>query len=191
LDVVDILREENVDYAIIGAFALSIHGDVRATTDVDALVCITVKRLAQLRTRFARVGFTCDLRRGDVEDPIPALLVLTDGHANQVDLLAGLRGLDAQFLARTIEVPFLGEPLRFVGREDLIAMKCFAGGPQDLIDAQSAYNSTQSPLNMDLLRMLARGFGRVAADNLETVVAASRALDWHQGYDYKSERSRD
>ena len=30
--------------------------------------------------------------------------------------------------------------LRIVGREDFIAMKCFAGSPQDLLDARSAYH---------------------------------------------------
>lgn len=41
LDVVDILRREKVDYAVIGAFALTVLGVVRATTDVDALLFTT------------------------------------------------------------------------------------------------------------------------------------------------------
>lgn len=173
LDVAQILRAEGVDYAVIGAFALSLHGEVRASTDVDALLWTTAKRLAQLRAIFKRAGFSAELRRGDADDPIPALLVLTDSHANQVDLLGGLRGMDPQFLARTIEIPFLGEPLRFVGREDFIAMKCFASGPQDLLDAQSAYKHAPAPLNIDLLRVLVRRFGRSAADNLEKLLATS------------------
>jgi hypothetical protein len=173
LDAAQILRDEEIDYAVIGAFALSIHGEVRASTDVDALLWTTAKRLAQLRIIFERAGFTAALRRGDADDPIPALLVLTDSHANQVDFLGGLRGMDPGFLARTIEIPFLGEPLRFVGREDFIAMKCFAGSPQDLLDAQSAYTRAQAPVNIDLLRLLTRRFGRIAADNLEKLVAAS------------------
>ena len=36
LDVVEILRREKVDYAVIGAFALAVLGVIRATTDVDA-----------------------------------------------------------------------------------------------------------------------------------------------------------
>ena len=173
LDAAQILRDEEIDYAVIGAFALSIYGVVRASTDADALLWTTAKRLAKLRTIFNRAGFTAELRRGDADDPVPALLVLTDKHANQVDLLGGLRGMDPQFLDRTVEIQFLGEPLRFVGREDFIAMKCFAGGPQDLLDAQSAYTHAQAPVNTDLLRMLTRRFGRIAADNLEKLVATS------------------
>ena len=66
----------------------------------------------------------------------------------------------------------MGIDLRIAGREDFIAMKCFAGGPQDILDAQSAYRSAQSPVDLDLLRAVTRRFGRDAADNLEQVLAS-------------------
>jgi hypothetical protein len=62
--------------------------------------------------------------------------------------------------------------LRIVGREDFIAMECFAGSPQDILDAQSAYHSAQGPVDLDLLRAVARRFGRDAADRLEQVLAS-------------------
>jgi len=61
--------------------------------------------------------------------------------------------------------------LRIIGREDFIAMKCFAGGPQDILDARSAYRSAQGRVDLDLVRAVARRFGRDAADNLEQVLA--------------------
>jgi predicted nucleotidyltransferase len=171
LDAVEILQREKVDYAVIGAFALSAHGVVRASTDVDVLLFTTPRVLARLRARFQRAGFGTDLRPGGADDPIPAMLILSDSHNNHVDLLGGLRGMDPAILSRTVEVPFLGVNLHIVGREDFIAMKCFAGGPQDILDAQSAYRSAQSPVDLDLLRALTRRFGRDAADNLEQITA--------------------
>jgi len=171
LDAVEILQRENINYAVIGAFALSVHGAVRASTDVDALLFTTPEHLTILRTLFERAGFRTELRRGDAEDPILSMLTLRDGYNNQVDLLGGLRGMDPGIFDRTVEVPFIGVNLRFVGREDLIAMKCFAGGPQDILDARSAYRSAQGPVNLDLLRALTRRFGRDAADALEQVLA--------------------
>ena len=170
LDAVDILRREGLDYLVIGAFALSAHGVVRASTDADALLSIAPKRLAELRAVYERAGFRATLRRGDADDPIPAMLVLTDPYGNQVDLLSGLRGLDDKVFSRGIDVPFLGETLRIVGREDFVAMKCFAGGPQDILDAQLAYHAADSPLDLDLLRTVTRRFGRDAADRLEAVI---------------------
>ena len=171
LDVVEILQREKVAYAAIGALALSVHGAVRGTTDVDALLFTTPQQLAKLRAVFDRAGFATELRRGDADDPIPAMLVLSDRHNNHVELLAGLRGMDPAVVSRIVEVPFMGVNLRIVGREDLIAMKCFAGGPQDILDAQSAYRSAQGPVDLDLLRAVTRRFGRQAADHLEQVLA--------------------
>ena len=172
LDAVEILQREKIDYAVIGAFALSAHGVVRASTDVDVLLLTTPQQLARLRARFQRAGFETELRHGETDDPIPAMLILSDGHNNHVDLLGGLRGMDPGIFSRAIEVPFMGIDLRIAGREDFIAMKCFAGGPQDILDARSAYCSAQSPVDLDLLRAVTRRFGRDAADNLEQVLAS-------------------
>ncbi|MEO8064081.1 MAG: DUF6036 family nucleotidyltransferase [Pseudomonadota bacterium] len=171
LDVAEILQREKVDYAVIGAFALSVHGTIRGTMDVDAVLFTPPRQLANLSAAFDRSGFRAELRRGDPDDPIPAMLVLRDAHENRVELLGGLRGMDPEVFSRTVEVPFLGVSLRIVGREDFIAMKCFAGGPQDIMDARSAYRSAQGPVNLDLLRAVTRRFGRDAADNLEQVLA--------------------
>lgn len=60
---------------------------------------------------------------------------MSDAFGSRVDVLVGLRGLDAQAFSRTLQVPFHGSTLDFIGREDFIAMKVFAGGPIDLQDA--------------------------------------------------------
>ena len=171
LDAVEILRRENIQYAVIGAFALSAHGVVRGSTDVDALLNTTPRRLATLRTQFERVGFRTEMRRGDMDDPIPAMLTLHDGHTNRVDLLSGLKGLDPEVFSRAVAVPFMGVTLQIVSREDFIAMKCFAGGPQDILDAQAALDSAQAPIDLDSLRTVTRRFGRDAADALERLLA--------------------
>jgi predicted nucleotidyltransferase len=172
LDAVEVLLREKIDYAVIGAFALSAHGVVRASTDVDVLIFTTPQRLTKLRTRFQRAGFGTELRHGETDDPIPAMLILSDSHHNHVDLLGGLRGMDPAIFSRIVKVPFMGVDLCIVGREDFIAMKCFAGRPQDILDAQSAYRNAQGPVDLDLLRALARRFGRDAADRLEQVLAS-------------------
>jgi hypothetical protein len=71
---------------------------------------------------------------------------------------------------RAVEVPFYGVNLRFVGREDFIAMKCFAGGAQDLADARAAFEGAEGPVDLDLLRAVTRRFGRAAADCLEELL---------------------
>ena len=129
LDVVRVLGKEQVDYAIVGAMAASVYGVIRASRDADALLSISVPALAELEQTFRAAGFHTELRRGDFDDPIGAVLTLQDSFDNQVDLLVGIRGFDPEAFSRSIEVSLYGEPLKFVSLEDFIAMKVFAGGP--------------------------------------------------------------
>jgi predicted nucleotidyltransferase len=170
LDVVELLAASKVDYAAIGALAAAVHGSVRATIDADALVSASRSTLRRLERELRERGFEAELREGGTDDPIPAMLVVTDRHGNRVDLLAGLRGLDAATYSRAVEVPFQGVSLRVVGREDFIAMKCFAGGPQDLADARVVLSAGGAPLDVDLLRRMTRRYGRHAADALERIL---------------------
>jgi hypothetical protein len=171
LDVVEILRREKVDYAVIGAFALTVLGVIRATTDVDALLFTKPGRLAKLERSFERAGFDTELRTAEADDPISGMLVLSDDYSNRVELLGGLRNMDPGIFSRTLEITFRDETLSIVGREDFIAMKCFASSPQDLLDARSAYQAAPGPVDLDLLRTVTRRFGREAADRLEEILA--------------------
>ena len=172
LDVARILIAEKIPYAVIGALAAAVHGEVRGTTDADALLSVALQQLRSLRTAFEDAGFQAELRFGDHVDPIPAMLILQDGYENTVELLAGLRGLDPDAFTRTITVPFQGDTLRMIGREDFIAMKCYAGGPQDVADARAALKRRDTATDLDLLRRLTRRFGRAAADVLESLLPA-------------------
>jgi hypothetical protein len=73
LDTVEILSRERFDYAVVGAFALAVHGAVRASTDVDALLRDTPEQLKQLDRAFKEAGFRTALRQGHDEDPVWAL----------------------------------------------------------------------------------------------------------------------
>jgi predicted nucleotidyltransferase len=172
LDVAALLDDRGIDYVVVGAMAASIHGPIRGTADADALVSVAVPKLKQLQRELKKAGFSTDLRHGAADDPIGALLAVTDKHANRVDLLAGLRGLDTAAFSRAITLAFQGRSLRVVGREDFIAMKCFARGPQDIVDARQALRAAKEQIDIDLVRRLSRRFGRPAADVFEQLLSS-------------------
>jgi hypothetical protein len=128
-------------------------------------------RLAKLEKPFKRAGFNTQLRTAEVDDPVSGILVLSDDFDNHVELLGGLRNIDPKIHSRSLEIKFRGETLSIVGREDFIAMKCFAGNAQDVLDARSAYQVTPGPIDLDLLRTVTRRFGREAADRLEEILS--------------------
>ncbi len=150
--------------------AASAHGVVRASLDADVILFTTDSEMGKLETRFKTQGFQTELRRGDFDDPIAAVLALSDSHANRVDMLAGLRGMEKEALSRSIEVPFQGTLLRVIGLEDFIAMKVFAGGPLDIDDARRAIRFAGESLNKTLLRRLAERYGTAAAASLENLL---------------------
>jgi hypothetical protein len=171
LDVVALLREQKAQYAVIGALAASVHGAVRASMDADVVLSVGIQQAKSLERTFSAAGFITELTMGDAEDPIPGLLRLRDLHDNRVDLLIGLRGLEPNAFSRALDVPFQGEVLRFIGREDFIAMKVFAGGPMDLIDAARAISAAGDSLDMKLVRRLGDRYGSDAAASLNRLLA--------------------
>ena len=162
VDVAEVLAARGIPYAVIGAMAAAVHGVVRASLDADALLGTQVSVARELRQDFAAKGFAADLRIGDADDPIPALLEVTDPFGNRVDLLVGLMGLDAAAMDRASVVTLSGFPLRVIGREDFVAMKAHAGGPVDLADARAVIEIDPSGLDRELVRRIAAGFGKEA-----------------------------
>jgi hypothetical protein len=140
--------------------------------DADAVLSITTQELGRLEDCFKAAGFATSLRRGDVDDPIGAVLALTDSFGNRVDLLVGLRGLETAAFQRAIDVPFQGTVLRVVGVEDFVAMKVFAGGPQDIADARYALAAAKNSIDQDLLTRLAARYGRQASGELKKLLGS-------------------
>lgn len=170
VDVAEILAARGIPYAVIGAMAAAVHGVVRASLDAEALLGTQVSIARELRQDFAAKGYAADLRVGDADEPIPALLDVTDPFGNRVDLLVGLRGLDAGAMDRAGVVNLSGFPLKVIGREDFIAMKAHAGGPVDLADARAVIAVDPAGLDRELVRRIAAGFGKEAVRCVESLL---------------------
>lgn len=164
---------QGIQYAVIGALAVAVHGVVRASVDADAVVAAVPSQLRELEAKLTAAHLSVQLRTGGVDDPIGAMLIVTDRYGNRVDLMAGIRGLDGGVYQRTVTLQPSGiaTPLRIVGREDLIAMKVAAGGPKDLMDAESCIAVAGDSLDVELIRKLSRHFGREAFDRFEKLLA--------------------
>lgn len=171
-DVAEFLVGRGVRYAVIGAMAAAVHGVVRASLDADAVVAMHVREAGGLRDALVAEGLDAVLRIGDADDPIPGLLEVKDRHGNRVDLLFGLRGMDPELLNRTKQARLAEAVLEIASREDLIAMKAFAGGPVDLADARAVIELNREVLDLQLLRRLAQRFGPDTTKAVEKLIGA-------------------
>jgi hypothetical protein len=174
LDVLDLLDSQKVPYAVIGALAASLHGAVRASMDADLVLSASMREAQALERDFRAAGFRTQLTRGGFADPVPGLLRLDDLFGNRVDLLLGLRGLEPQAFSRVVEVPFQGRIARFIGREDFIAMKTFAGWPLDLVDAARDITAPGPSLDIELARRLAKRYGPQASERLDHLLRPAK-----------------
>ena len=170
LDAVSILDRAGIHYAVVGAMAAAYHGAVRASVDADAVLFLKDESLATIEAGFRTAGFTALLRRGDPDDPIFSILALSDVHGNRVDLLAGIRGMDPAADGRTAKAVYEGVALRFIGLEDFVAMKLYAGSPIDVDDARRVMDVSRGMLDLALVRTLAARFGGDAPASLESLI---------------------
>ena len=162
LDVIDVLNELKIDYAVIGAMAASFYGVVRASLDADAVVSFkeNSEESQRLTERLKKRGFKVTERHADRGDPLRGLLVVEDGYQNRVDLIKGIRGMNEELFLRTVKVPFSDSKIQIVSVEDFIAMKIFAGGPQDIQDVRNVLKVSTHQINFKLLRTLSLQYGK-------------------------------
>jgi hypothetical protein len=171
LDILDILENLGVPAAIVGALAVSYYGVPRSSIDADAAIWLqdSGKSAAEVQSALTRAGYKPQLRLGDIDDPIAAVLTTEDGFGNVADLLIGIRGMDPSAQLRCTESILLDSPVRIIGAEDLVAMKLFAGGPQDVLDAQGILKVWKERLDPQLLRKLAENYGTDVLQLLDTL----------------------
>jgi hypothetical protein len=100
LDVVDLLNEGRIAYAVIGALAASVHGVVRASLDADVLLSIGIQQAANLERLLSAV-FRTEMTRGDFEDPIAGVLKITDSY--DLGLLRRLADRYGRSVAESLE----------------------------------------------------------------------------------------
>lgn len=144
LGVLNLFDKRKIAYAVTGPLPRLPIAQF-ASMDVDRILSAARRESLTVEQDFQAAGFHTQLTRGDFEDPVPGLLRISDVYGNQVDLLLGLRGLESTAFSRLVEAPFHGRMVRFIGREDFMARKAFAGRPLHLIDAARAISPLEHP----------------------------------------------
>ena len=133
LEMARLFEVHGVKAMLIGAYAVAAFGHVRNTKDIDFWVEASPENSARVFAAlqdFGAVG-NFSLEKLSVEDNIVHLV--GDGWA--IDILTGVRWPKfAACYERAISTQLAGVTLKIVSLEDLIAMKKYAGRPQDLAD---------------------------------------------------------
>lgn len=130
------LAENDVEYLVIGGYAVALHGFVRNTNDLDIVVSDDPANAVRLIRALTEFGFG---GRDLTEELFTSKnsLVRMGVEPLKIEILNYLKGVDFNkaFQRRnTITVEDI--ELNLISFEDLIANKTATGRPQDLVDAE-------------------------------------------------------
>ena len=145
-DICSALEKAEVPYAIVGGYAVALHGAVRGTVDVDVVIEWSLKNLQDTEKAFKKIGLVSlipitaetlfhfrekyiqnrNLIAWNFYDPSNPL--------NQVDIIINY-DLKSAHNTKTIKNS-LGA-IRILSLNDLITMKKASGRPQDLEDIKA------------------------------------------------------
>lgn len=138
LDVLLALNEAEVDYLVVGAHAMALHGVPRATGDLDLLVRPSPRNAERVLAALHAFGAPLEahgVTRSDFENPGNVYQIGLP--PRRIDLLTSISGVDfdrAWDSRQKVEIA--GLEVAFLGREALLANKKASGREKDLADVR-------------------------------------------------------
>ena len=136
-EFVEFLNCNEVDYLIVGAFALAFHGLPRYTGDIDILVRPSPANAERLLRAVAAFGFASLGLSGSDFTALGRVIQL-GVPPNRIDLLTSISGVefDEAWEGR-VRTEIDGVPLFIIGMESFIKNKKATGRTQDKADLES------------------------------------------------------
>lgn len=142
------LNEAKIPYAIVGGYAVALHGAIRGTIDVDIAIHWTLKNLEKTEQALKGLGLvsrlpidaknTFHFRDEYIKNRNLIAWNFYDPHnpVNQVDIIINfdLKNAHTEIITRR------STKIKILSKMDLIAMKKASGRPQDLSDVEALKN---------------------------------------------------
>lgn len=139
------LREHNVAYAIVGGHAVSLHGAVRGTLDVDIMISAREQQYVAVEMPLRSINLSsrvplpprqifCERESlAKQKNPVARSFINLDNPAELVDVLVA-EDLDQ---CKVCQMRVASVALPVIALDELIAMKRRIGRPQDLADVDA------------------------------------------------------
>lgn len=139
--VCGVLSGAGIAHALIGASALAARGVARSTYDIDLLTTNGRVMEPDLWQSLSSAGLRIDIRRGDADDPLGGVVRVETAGERPVDVILGKLAWQQRAVERA-ELVAGGPPV--VLARDLVLLKLYAGGPQDLWDVRELLRQPES-----------------------------------------------
>ncbi len=143
-DILVALNDANVDFLVVGAYAVAAHGFPRATGDLDIWVRANIESAPKVLRALREFGAPMHkIKESDFA--APSVVFQIGIPPSRIDILTVVSGLDfdsawANRIALTIE----GVTIPVIGLSDLITNKRAAGRPRNLADITALETSIET-----------------------------------------------
>jgi hypothetical protein len=147
-----LLADAEVNFVLVGGVAVTLHGYVRLTEDVDIIIDRSeenVTRLLAALTGYGE-GFARELTLADFGDEEGAIRIVEETEMSQVDiftLMSGLRYRDLAIDADEFELS--GRKIRFASKPALIGLKSRSQREKDQLDVVALKQLSENPEAFD------------------------------------------
>lgn len=136
LDFISLCNKHKVEYLVIGGYAVAIHGYPRYTKDIDVSIQVSVKNAGAMVEVMKEFGFgSLNLTS---QDFIKEGGFIQLGYEPlRIDIVNDLNGVSFENAMKNKKVvEYEGVSINFIGYDDLIKNKQYAGRSQDLVDIE-------------------------------------------------------
>lgn len=146
-DFVHALNANEVEYLLVGGYAVGVHGFVRATVDIDFFYRRTpenVTRVLAALREFGAPPVVLDRAHLEAPDTVTAF----GKPPTRIDLLSGLSGVTFDEAREgALQIPLDGDVIQVIGLRALLANKQASGRPKDRHDLEQLAVVPQRKVN--------------------------------------------
>jgi glycine cleavage system aminomethyltransferase T len=146
-EFLELLNSNEVEYLVIGAFAVAFHGFPRYTADLDLLIRPTEENANRVLRALSEFGFgKMGIQAADLRSP--GMVVQLGVKPNRIDLLTTISAVSfEEAWATRNEAELEGVATHFIGRAALLRNKERTGRAKDLGDAEELRKRSLGPSN--------------------------------------------
>jgi len=144
-DLIGLLSDRQIPYAVIGGWAVRAFGVPRPTYDVDLAISLAREQLTGLFEAIDQLGYDIDdMYQGGWTDvvagmPLVKAKTFVDGRTLVADLFLVETPFQASLMERKLRLPVNGFDAWVASPEDIILLKLMASRHRDLGDVQDIF----------------------------------------------------
>jgi hypothetical protein len=140
-DLLAVFAAHNVDYLVVGGYAVGFHARPRFTKDIDLWVGHSPENLKRAHAALEEFGAPAAMLE-QLESALDEDVLWMGVPPVRIDVVKGVPGGDfPACLSRRVRTSWDGVSVSVISRDDLIVIKRASGRPQDLLDVEALAES--------------------------------------------------